>query len=90
MDKGWPDWPIMALQICDDSGGDSVKVELDDVVRSAQKPDGAKNHIILEVQKKDGTDYGVFLLVPEKFLGKAIFAINIGMSLREIGLLKIW
>jgi hypothetical protein len=64
MDK---DWPIMALQSCDDSGGgDCVKVELDDVVRSAQIPDGAKNHIRLRVQKKDGTEYGVSLLVSEK------------------------
>jgi hypothetical protein len=28
--------PILAVQICDDSGGDVAKIEIDDVVRSAQ------------------------------------------------------
>jgi tRNA A37 threonylcarbamoyladenosine dehydratase len=43
----------MAIQICDDSGrADCAKVELDDVVRSAQKPDKAKTHIKLRVKKK--------------------------------------
>ena len=83
--------PIMAVQICDDRGGsDCAKVGLDDVVRGAQKSQGAKNHIRLTLQKKDGTEYGVFLLLPEKFLDKAIFAINIGVTLREIGLLDVW
>jgi hypothetical protein len=60
--------PIMAVQICDDSGrADCAKVELDDVVRSAQKPDKAKTHIKLRVKKKDGTEYSAFLLLRKGF-----------------------
>jgi hypothetical protein len=32
-----PEKPILAIQICDDSGGDVAKIDLGDVVRSAQK-----------------------------------------------------
>jgi hypothetical protein len=81
--------PILAVQICDDSGGDVAKIELDDIVRSAQKLQQAKNKIKLRLQKKDGTEYSAFLLIPEKFLDKGISAINVGMTLREIGLLDI-
>ena len=81
--------PILAVQICDDSGGDVAKIEVDDVVRSAQKLQQAKNKIKLRLQKKDGTEYSAFLLIPEKFLDKAISAINVGMTMREIGRLDI-
>jgi hypothetical protein len=83
------DKPIIAAQSCDDSDADLAKAELDDVVRGAQKHEGAKDRIMLRLQKKDGTEYSLFLLFPEKFLDKAIFAINLGMTLREIGLLDI-
>lgn len=85
------DKPIIALQPCDDIDGDLLDVELDDVVRSAQKLQEAQDQIKLELQKKDGTKYSVCLLIPEKFRDKVIVAINLGsMTLREIGLLDIW
>jgi hypothetical protein len=84
-----PEKPILAVQICDDSGGDVAKIEADDVVRSAEKVPQAKTKIKLGLQKKDGTEYSAFLLLPEKFLDKAIFAINLGMTLRQIGQLDI-
>ena len=46
--------PILAVQSCDDSGGDFTKIELGDVVRSAQKLQHVKNKIKLRLQKKDG------------------------------------
>jgi len=81
--------PILAVQICDDSGGDFAKIEPDDLVRSAQKFQHGQNKIKLRLQKKDGTEYSAFLLIPEKFFDKAISAINVGMTLREIGRLDI-
>jgi hypothetical protein len=81
--------PILAVQICDDSGGDFARMEPDDLVRSAQKLQQAKDKIKLRLQKKDGTEYSAFLLIPEKFLDKAVSAINVGMTLREIGRLDI-
>ena len=84
-----PEKPILAIQICDDSGGDVAKIDLGDVVRSAQKFQQEKNKIKLRLQKKDGTEYSAFLLIPEKFLDNAISAINVGMTMREIGRLDI-
>jgi hypothetical protein len=81
--------PILAVQICDDSGGDVAQIEPDDVVRSTQTLQQDKNKIKLRLQKKDGTEYGAFLLIPEKFLDKAISAIDVGMTMREIGRLDI-
>jgi hypothetical protein len=56
---------------------------------AARKTPAGEKQNKLRFQQKDGTEYSAFLLIPEKFLDRAISAINVGMTMREIGRLDI-
>ena len=68
-----------------------IRADLDDTVTTAFRYPDIKLHIILDLEKADGAEYEVILVLPTELLDTAIVVINgeMPLTLREVGEIDI-
>ena len=70
--------------------GVSTQVELEDNIVSAYTVNGSTDRVGLTLQKKDGLEYNLFLVLPQNLVGKVVAIIGKNkMTLRELGELDV-
>ena len=70
--------------------GVSTQVELEDNIVSAHTVNGSTDRLGLKLQKKDGLEYNLFLVLPQNVVSKVVVIIGKNkMTLRELGELDV-